>query len=150
MLNNLICPISSQRVDSHVSRLTVFLNALLMIAFLVTLEPLLILIVAIDYAIRAAGYNSYSPLCFIANLFIKATGMVPKMVDKAPKMFASRLGLICAVLGVLFISLGLVTASMGVIGMFVVLALADSVLNLCVGCMIYNYLVFPFFKDKVA
>lgn len=150
MLTNLVCPVSPEKVDSHVSRLTVFINAALMIAFMFTLQPILLYIVTIDYGIRAAGYNHYSPLCFIASNIVRLTGSKPKMVDKAPKMFASRLGFICATLGVVFISLDMVMASMGIIGFFTALALADSVLNFCVGCLIYNYLVFPFFKDKMA
>ncbi len=150
MLTNLVCPVSAERVDSNVSRLTVFINAALMIAFMFTLQPVLLYIVSIDYGIRAAGYNNYSPLCFLASTITKLIGSKPKMVDKAPKMFASSLRFICAALGVVFISLDMVTASMGIIGLFICLALADSVLNLCVGCMIYNYLVFPFFKGKAA
>ena len=70
------------------------------------------------------------------------------MVNKAPKIFASRLGFICAVLGLVFISLGMPTASIAVIGMFAVLALMDSVFNFCVGCVIYHHLVFPYFKGN--
>ncbi len=150
MLTNLVCPVSAERVDSNVSRLTVFINAALMIAFLFTLQPILLYIVTIDYGIRAAGYNQYSPLCFLSSAITKLIGNKPKMVDKAPKMFASRLGFICAALGVVFISMDIQMASIGIIGFFIVLALADSVFNFCVGCLIYNYLVFPFFKDKMV
>ncbi len=146
MFTNIICPVSSQKVDSHVSRLTVFLNDALMVYFLISLQPIAIYIVTIDYGIRAMGYNQYSPLCFLSSLIIKATGAMPKMVDKAPKMFASRLGFICAVLGAVFISCNMPMASRGIIAMFVVLATLDSVFDLCVGCIIYNYLVFPFFN----
>ncbi|MGE0637382.1 MAG: DUF4395 domain-containing protein [Bacteroidia bacterium] len=150
MLTNLVCPVSADRVDSNTSRLTVFFNAALMIAFMFTLQPVVLYIVTIDYAIRAAGYNQFSPLCFLSSAIIKIIGSKPKVVDKAPKMFASRLGFICAALGVIFISLDMVIPSMGIIGFFIVLALLDSVFNFCVGCIIYNYLVFPFFKNKMA
>lgn len=149
MFSSIICPVSAEKVDSHVSRLTVFINDALMVYFLFTLQPIALLIVTVDYGIRAAGYNQYSPLCILSSLIIKATGIQPKMVDKAPKMFASRLGFICAALGLLFITTDFPTASRGIIGLFVVLATLDSVFNLCVGCMIYNYLVFPFFKKSV-
>ena len=146
MFTNIICPVSSEKVDSHVSRLTVFINDALMVYFLISLQPIAIYIVTIDYGIRALGFNQYSPLCLIASLIIKTTRATPKMVDKAPKIFASRLGFICAVMGSLFISSNMPTASRGIIGMFVVLATLDSVFDLCVGCIIYNYLVFPFFN----
>jgi hypothetical protein len=147
MLSHLICPISSIKVDGHVGRLAVFMTALLMIAFQFTLQPVLLVVVTIDCAIRAVGHNQYSPLCFMSNMIIKAIGLAPQMVDKAPKMFASRLGLMCAVVGLTFILFNQVVASRAVIAFFTLLALADSVLNFCVGCVIYHYLVFPFFRS---
>lgn len=145
MYSNIICPISTEKADSSISRLTVFINAALMIAFLLTLKPILLYIVTLDYGIRAFGYTSYSPLCKISTFVSKMLKWKIKMVDKAPKMFASRLGLICAVLGTIFISIDMPFASIAIIGLFAVLALLDSVANLCVGCMIYNFFVFPFF-----
>lgn len=147
MFTNIVCPVSTEKVDSHVSRLTVFINDALMIYFLITLQPISIYIVTLDYAIRAWGYNQYSPLCFLSSLLIKAIGIKPKMTDKAPKIFASRLGFICAVAGSVFIALNMPMAARSIIGLFVVLATLDSVFDFCVGCMIYNYLVFPFFKQ---
>ena len=146
MFTSIICPVSTVKVDSHISRLTVFLNVLLMVYFLFTVAPLAILVVAIDYGIRAMGYNQYSPICFIASLIIRISGMKAKMVDKAPKIFASRLGFICATLGFIFITAQLTFASILIVSLFVVLATLDSVFDFCVGCMIYNYLVFPFFN----
>lgn len=146
MFTIIICPVSTVKVDSHISRLTVFLNVLLMVYFLFTVAPLAILVVAIDYGIRAMGYNQYSPICFIASLIIHISGMKAKMVDKAPKIFASRLGFICATLGFIFITAQLTFASILIVSLFVVLATLDSVFDFCVGCMIYNYLVFPFFN----
>ena len=146
MFTIIICPVSTVKVDSHISRLTVFLNVLLMVYFLFTVAPLAILVVAIDYGIRAMGYNQYSPICFIASLIIRISGMKAKMVDKAPKIFASRLGFICATLGFIFITAQLTFASILIVSLFVVLATLDSVFDFCVGCMIYNYLVFPFFN----
>ncbi len=146
MFSNIICPISTEKVDSHISRLTVFINDAIMVYFLFSLQPIAIYLVAVDYGIRAAGYNRYSPLCFLESLIIKISGVKPKMADKAPKIFASRLGFICALLGSLFITVNLPGAALVIIVFFVVLATLDSVFDLCVGCMIYNYLVFPFFK----
>jgi len=148
MFTNIICPISPEKVDSHVSRLTVFINAALMIYFLITLQPIPLFLVTLDYGIRAYGYNQYSPLCFISSLLIKTLGTKAKMVAKAPKIFASRLGFFCAVLGTVFILINLPIASRVIIGFFTVLAILDSVFDFCVGCLIYNYFVFPFFENK--
>lgn len=146
MINNLICPISKEKVDSDVSRLTVFINAVLMIWFIISLTPVFLYVVTVDYGIRAMGYNRYSPLGLIASLVMKLVGGKTKMVDKAPKMFASRLGFICAALGTIFISFGSPIVSIGIIVLFTILTISDSVFNLCVGCLIYHKVVFPFYN----
>jgi hypothetical protein len=72
--------------------------------------------------------------------------MAPKMTGKAPKVFASRLGFICGLLGCVFITLQIPLTAIVIIGIWTLLAILDSVLNFCVGCIIYNYLVFPFYN----
>jgi len=146
MLNKIVCPVSSEQVDSNVGRLTVFLNAVFLIVFLFTFKMIPLYVVIIDSGIRAAGYNNYSPLCILASFISKFLHLNRKMVGKSQKIFASRLGFICAVLGMIFITFNLPVASFAIISMFAVLALLDSVFNLCVGCLIYNYFVFPFFN----
>ncbi len=96
------------------------------------------------------GYNNYSPLCFLATNLISWIGSKSKMVDKAPKMFASRLGFICAALGTVFITLNLPMASIGIIALFTVLAVLDSIFDLCVGCLIYHHFVFPYYNKVKA
>lgn len=147
-LSNIACPISNHKIDSHVSRITVFLNAVLMVHYLLTQQPISLFIVTIDYGIRAFWSNRYSPLCFISNLIVKILGAEAKMVDHAPKVFASRLGFICALFGAFFFLYGMPAASQIIIGLFTVLAVLDSVFNLCVDCLIYHYFVFPFFEKR--
>jgi hypothetical protein len=50
--------------------------------------------------------------------------------------------------GSICIALNLSTATIIIIGMWTALAILDSVFDFCVGCLIYNYLVFPFYNNK--
>lgn len=148
MFNNIICPVSIEKVSSQVSRLTVFIQVLLLSYFLLTLHPIVLYLVTIDCGIRALGKNNYSVLCMLASFLNKMLNITPKMTGKAPKVFASRLGFICGVIGSIFIALNMTIPSLVVIGMWTFLAILDSVFNFCVGCLIYNYLVFPFYSKK--
>ena len=148
MFNNLICPISSEKLDSNVSRLTTFFNVVLMLFFLYTSQVIPLVVVTIDYGMRALGYNKYSPLGMCAFIITKGPGWKTKMVGKAPKIFASRLGFICAALGLVFTLANLPIASFVIIALLTTLATLDSVFNHCVGCWIYHHFVFPFFKVK--
>ncbi len=146
---HLVCPVSFQQIDSNVSRLTVFMNAVLMAVFMFTLQPILLYIVSVDYFIRATGKKKYSPMGFLSGQVVKLLGLPPKMIDMAQKVFASRLGFLCAFLGTIFIHLDWPVAAMSIIGFFMLLATLDSVFDLCVGCLIYRFFVFPWLGHKV-
>ncbi len=147
-MKSLICPISTKKIDSNVSRLTVFFNVILMAIFLVTLNPVYIIVVAIDYLIRAASDIKYSPIRLIASAGVGLLNLEKKPINLAPKVFASRLGFLCAVASAALVLMDYTIASMVIAGLLMALSIMDSVFNFCVGCMIYHYLVYPFFKDK--
>jgi len=144
---SLICPISTEKIDSNTSRLTVFLNVLLMAGFLYTLNPVLIIIVSIDYFGRAALDVKYSPVRLVAHWVVNIMNLKKKPINLAQKIFASRLGFLCAFSSSILILLGYNTASIIVATLLMSLAIMDSVFNYCVGCLIYNYLVYPFYKN---
>lgn len=146
---HLVCPVSFQQIDSNASRLTVFMNAVLMAVFMFTLQPILLYIVSVDYFIRATGNKKYSPMGFLSRQVVQWMGLELKPIDMAQKVFASRLGFLCALLGTVFIHLDWPIASMSIIGFFILLATLDAVFDLCVGCLIYNYLVYPWIGHKV-
>lgn len=141
---SLVCPISDKIVDSNISRLTVFLNVLLMGIFLYTHIPLVIIIVTIDYAIRAFWNTENSPACFTAKHLVRFLNISPKPIDLAPKIFAARLGFLCALTATIFILLNYTTASLVVTTLLITLSTLDSVFNFCLGCWIYAYIVIPF------
>lgn len=148
VLNNVVCPVSTEQIDSNVSRTTVFLCVLLMTVFMITLNPIFMGIVFLDYLIRSTGNIKISPLRLIAIGILSPFKLQPCLTGKAPKMFASRLAVLCAGGSVVLILLDMTTASIIVGGMLLVLAFMDAVLNFCVGCLIYNFVVYPFYKKS--
>lgn len=147
-MNSIICPISSERIDSNVSRLTVFFNVVLMMLFVLTLQPVFALIVAIDCFIRAALDMKYSPFRRLSQVIINRLNLKKKPIDLAQKIFASRLGFLCAIAAAILTLTGYTTASIYVAVFLMILSILDSVFNFCVGCLIYNYVVYPFYKNK--
>ena len=147
-MKGIVCPISIEKIDSNASRLTVFINVVLMGLFLYTQNPLFIVIVAFDYFIRAVLKVEYSPIRFFALSILSALNVKKKPINLAQKIFASRLGLICAIAAVILQLLGYTTGAIITAGLLMVLSIMDSVFNFCVGCVIYNYIVYPFYKKK--
>lgn len=149
LVNNMVCPISIEKTDSNLSRITGFIRVILMGLFLYTYDPIFAYIVAGDYLIQSVLKPIYSPLHFLASVISKGLNLKKKPVNLAPKLFALRLGMICAVLALVFFLFEMHLASVITMSMLMILAIADSVLNFCVGCLMYNYLVYPFYKHRI-
>lgn len=148
MLKGLVCPISSEKIDSNISRLTIFISIIFVSIFIFTREALYLYVPVFDYFIRAFTRSLFSPLRFIATKISIMLGWSSKMIDKAPKVFASRLGFLCLFASLVLIKLGLVTSSLIIAGIASTLFLLDALDVVCVGCLIYHHLVFPLFRDS--
>ena len=59
---NIVRLISTEMMQHQQAHLF-FIHDMLMVYFMITLHPIAIFIVTIDYFIRAIGYNHYSPIC---------------------------------------------------------------------------------------
>lgn len=145
-MNHLVCPISQEKIDSNISRLSVFTLVVLMAFFLVTSNPAWLYFVVLDYFLRAIGYGQYSLLTLCYTWVNQLLGIPPKYIDKAQKVFAARLGWLCSALALVLSLAGFTTAALVVIVLLATLSTMDSVFNFCVGCLIYNYLVLPFYS----
>ncbi len=145
-MKQLICPISDQRVNEHVTRLNaLFAILLVVLAFVLNLSLLLVFLVA-DFFIRAYTKMKYSPISYLSHTLANALSLEVRLIDKAPKIFAARLGfLMSAFILVLFI-LNIQLASMIVAGILIFFAGLEFLFGICVGCFIYTYLILPFYK----
>ncbi len=71
-----------------------------------------------------------------------------KPIDKAPKIFAARMGFVMALAICLLYMAGLLTASKVVAGVLVFFAGLEFAIAFCAGCTIYTLFVLPFFKNS--
>lgn len=145
-MKNLVCPISDQRVNEQVTRLNaMFAIGTVVLAFVLNSVFLFIFLMA-DFFIRAFTEMKFSPISYVSHYLSHALNLPVKMIDKAPKVFAARLGfLMTTVIAGLFI-LGFNLASIIVGSMLIFFASLEFFFAICVGCMIYTYLILPFYK----
>lgn len=144
-MNTLICPISKDKVDRNVVRVTGFIVAMLVLLFAITANPLIILFTAVDFYIRAFTSLTISPVAWLAKNLTKAFHLKGEMIDKAPKLFAGRVGLIFSASSSLLFLVSPV-ASITVALTLMAFALLESLFNFCVGCVVYTYIVLPLNK----
>ncbi len=145
-MKNLVCPISDQRVNEQVTRLNAFFTiATVVLAFVFNSVLLLIFIMA-DFFIRAFTEIKFSPISFVSHYLSNALSLPVKMIDKAPKVFAARLGFLMTLTITALFSLNLSIAAVIMASLLVFFASLEFFFAICVGCLIYTYLVLPFYK----
>ena len=145
-MKNLVCPISDQRVNEQVTRFNaLFAIVIVALAFVLNSAFLFAFLMA-DFFIRAFTEIKFSPIGFASYNLNNVLSLQVKMIDKAPKIFAARLGFIMsAVIAILFV-FDLTFLAMIVAGVLIFFASLEFIFAICVGCMIYTYLVLPFYK----
>ena len=145
-MKNIVCPISDQRVNEQVTRFNaMFAIGFVVLAFVLNSVVLFVFLMA-DFFIRAFTEMKFSPISFVSYSLSNALSFPVKMIDKAPKIFAARLGFLMMVVITGFFVFGLKTASIAAASMLIFFASLEFLLAICVGCMIYTYLILPFYK----
>ena len=143
LVTQLICPVSEERVDENRVRVTALGVVFTLGAYFVTGFPLFPALLVVDFYIRAFTKLKYSPLSFVAHHFVKVIGTQPVLIDKAPKVFAARIGFIFTsiiTLGAL-LHLPLLAYISG--SVLVLFAFLECGLNFCMGCWVYTVVVYP-------
>lgn len=145
-MKNIFCPISTERINEQVPRVTSLLVITLVIIGFSLQSLLVFAFLLADFAIRAFTKLRFSALSCVAYWITLVLKLPAKQIDKAPKIFAARMGfLMVAILSVLF-ALDMQTPSKIVAGILVVFASLEFAVAFCAGCTIYTFLVLPFFR----
>jgi hypothetical protein len=135
-------------MDENVGRVNSFLVSLLILLFVATYSPWPLVLLAADFAVRGCSKPTYSPLRWLAVRLARALRLPVKRVDAAPKLFSVRLGLLCTVTALVFYAAQLPALSVGMALVLVTFTLLDSLVNLCMGCILYHYVVFPLYHGR--
>ncbi|WP_430972496.1 DUF4395 domain-containing protein [Sunxiuqinia rutila] len=146
-MKNLFCPISDERINEQVPRVTALLVILTVIASFAFQLPVLMALVAGDFFIRAFTKLKFSPLSCLAYWMVKWLKIPAKPIDKAPKVFAARMGFVMTVMITVLLGLNFSLAAMVVAGILLFFASLEFAFAFCAGCTIYTYLVLPLSKN---
>ncbi len=139
-MNNQSCPISTERVNSTLTKVYSIFTFSVISLFLFTPFKEIIFISAADFVIRIFFGIKYSPVCTMIKFGLKMSNAPVHMVNAGPKKFAAKVGLLFTVLisvGVIFNiqSLSLISGSIA----FVAIG-AEVFFDYCLACAIYTYL----------
>jgi len=144
---NLVCPVSAERGRQDVVRLTAFAVALLAAAYLLTRVVWIPLFLLADFLARASGRRAWSPLGRLAQALATRTGRSAVAVDLAPKQFAARVGVLFT-LGMVLTHAAAPAVALALGGVLAAFALLESLGNVCVGCLVYSYVMMPLVRRR--
>jgi len=133
------CPIDLHTVDEHAARG----NALLTLIFLLLgyfTSPLFWVFLAVDFGLRAARQCRYSLLMQLSRLAFNLLHIHPKLIDRAPKLFAARIGFAMSIFLLIFYYLGMPMFYKLVLIFFLLAASLEAFFSYCLGCQLYSLL----------
>lgn len=146
-MKSVICPISSEKVPAHLPRVTAFYVIGLILAYVFTLNFFIAVFLLLDFFIRGIGKPKYSAIHFLAKNTSRILNLKSSPIDKAPKIFAARLGALMFAFVAIAQLAGYFYFSIGVAITVALLATFECAFNFCAGCYIYSYMVLPFYKE---
>jgi len=143
LFTELICPVSPEQVDENRVRVTALGVIIMMAAFFVTGSALFPALLFVDFFIRAFTRLPFSPLSWMAHKLVLAMGTKAILINKAPKVFAARVGLLFTFIVTMASMLGFSMLAFIVGSTLVLFAFLECGLNFCTGCWVYTVLVYP-------
>jgi hypothetical protein len=149
MMMNLLCPVSNERTDRNVVRTNGLITTACLVAYVYTRSPWIIVPVGLDYALRTSLTGPASPMTLLARRVAGLLRLPARPMDKASKVFASRIG-VCFALGAAVAHFLAPAAAPWLAGALAVFTTLESVFDLCVGCVVYTYVALPLYRARVA
>lgn len=141
-----ICPISDKRINENIARGNAFLTVGFLIAYLLTVNPFLIVLLLFDFLLRAVELSKYSPLAFLSGKINYLLNLQPKIINAGPKIFAARIGVVFNMLILISSLAGWHTTALIFSIAFGVCAFLEAVFAFCIACEIYPYVYRFFYK----
>ena len=136
--NPQVCPISTDRVNSKLTKIYSIFTFTIISLFLFTPFKEVILLSAFDFIIRIFFGIRFSPVCTTIKLGLKYGNVPVHMVNAGPKKFAAKVGLLFTVIisfGVIF-NFPTVSLIAGIIA-FIAIG-AEVFFDYCLACTIYT------------
>lgn len=145
-MKQLICPISEEKIPEHLPRVSALLNLFILAAYALNPQSWILFFLAYDFLVRGFGSPKLSLIHHTAKSISRGLKLRSKPIDKAPKLFAARLGALLLVLALILNLSGFIAASVVIVWMIAALSSLECIFGFCVGCYVYQYLVFPFYQ----
>lgn len=93
-----------------------------------------------DFALRSFTHVP-SPLAAIARVLVSSARLKPRRIFAAPKKFAAGIGSVFSLAIFVLLYLNYFAVAWAVGGVLIFCAFLESVLRICIGCYVYDWLI---------
>lgn len=139
----LICPVSTERVNETVVRCNALLTLLTVSTAVYFRSPVILALLVTDFYVRAFTNIRTSPLTYISKTLVNWLKLSLRPIDKAPKIFAARLGFLMSFAILVMLLAGASAAALVTASILGVFAMLELTIGFCAGCYIYTYIILP-------
>ncbi len=134
------CPVNFQMLDENQVRIQALLITLTAIGFISTGSIVFVLILLYDFGVRLFISAKMSLYVHVAKLILSLFKIEKSLVDSAPKIFASKIGLLFSSLIIFSLLMDLSNIAIIFAIILAICAGAEALFNYCVGCKFYTIL----------
>jgi len=149
-MKNLVCPYSPDKISENVPRIVALFVIILLVLYIITGWAILPAFLVIDFLLRGFFDSSKSVLSRTAKIVNSKLLQSGKLIDKAPKVFAARLGFVFIISILMAQLLGFSVLAVVLSSGLVLFAGLECIVNFCLGCWVYSFLVLPFYTKANA
>jgi hypothetical protein len=129
-------------VDEVSARLVAGGTAVIGVICLLTRQPWLMGVLAVEFLLRVGWGPRYEPLARVMTRIVRPRlGVAPRLTPGPPKRFAQAIGALVTIAASALALGGLTPAAFALIGVLVVFATLESGFGLCVGCKVFALLM---------
>jgi hypothetical protein len=137
--SNTFCPVSYKKVDEHVARFNAAISVLLIITFLITQNVLPLILLAIDFLLRASGQEKMSVVAFTSSNIVRYFKVNGNSINAGPKLFAARIGFTLSLVAAVLWLFEWKAASLLLVSLLGLFSFLEAAAGICVACIIYPY-----------
>jgi len=145
---NILCPVSHEKTNEKIVRYIALVTFLIALVYIYNPNILIVTFLAIDFLARGFGFSQFSLLSLSGTSLIDYIPFNSRRIDKAPKIFAARIGFILSFLAIVLMFSNAVLASKVTIIVLAFFALLEWSARFCMGCYIYSWIILPYFSKR--
>jgi len=131
------CPLAFRQIDGTIARINALSVFLLLSLFVFIPNPLILLVLGVDFTIRLYRNKNFSPIFQISKGIKKLFGFRSEMVDAGAKRLAAHFGLFFVLVTLSANLAGFMVLMYSAVAIFLFCLSLELLFAYCIGCKIY-------------